>query len=197
MGITTQKVETHWNYLLSIENDLEILSRYVELDKKNFGCFSMEIARILLASSAEIDVVCKQLCLKIKAASTARNINQYRNEITAEYKNIHRFKVLIPRYGLELKPWIRWKNPNNIPFWWTAHNKVKHHRDSEYYRANLRHALNSIAALFVILLYFYREKAELGELVPNPKLLRVANGHFRGITHGGHELGFVYQLQNH
>ena len=73
MAIRTQKIETHWNYLLAIENDLENLSCYIEFDKRNFTCFSMEAARILLASGAEIDVVCKQLCRKLDSASTTKH----------------------------------------------------------------------------------------------------------------------------
>ena len=56
MGIETNKTETHWNYLLSIENDLEIVSRFIELHKDNFQCFSIEISRILMAAGAESDV---------------------------------------------------------------------------------------------------------------------------------------------
>ena len=114
MGIKSQKIETHWNYLLAIENDLENLSRYIEFDKKNFECFSVEIARILLASSAEVDVVCKQLCRKLNSASSAKSINQYRNEIKGVYPNIHNFEILLPRYGLELKPWSNWKDPDGV-----------------------------------------------------------------------------------
>lgn len=194
MDIRSQKVEVHWNYLLSIENDLENLSRYIEFDEKNFECFSVEIARILLASAAETDVVCKQLCLKLDPTSVAESINQYRNEIRTAFPKIHEFEILFPRYGLSLIPWESWKDPIGVPPWWTAYNKVKHHRESEYHRANLENVLNSVAGLFVMILYFYKEKASLGELLPAPKLLRVTEKHFRGITHGGHDLGFVYSL---
>jgi len=39
MAIKTQKIESHWNYLLAIENDLENLARYIEFDERNLGCF--------------------------------------------------------------------------------------------------------------------------------------------------------------
>ena len=194
MDIKSQKVEVHWNYLLSIENDLENLSRYIEFDEKNFECFSVEIARILLASAAETDVVCKQLCLKLDPTSTAESINQYRNEICAAFPKIYEFEILFPRYGLSLVPWNTWKDPMGVPTWWTAYNKVKHHRESEYHRASLKNVLYSVAGLFVMILYFYQEKASLGELLPSPKLLRVSEKHFRGITHGSYDLGFVYSL---
>jgi hypothetical protein len=194
MGIKMQKTESHWNYLLAIENDLENLSRYIEFDEKNYDCFSVEIARILLSSSAEVDVVCKQLCRKIDKSSSAENIYQYRDEIKKAYPQILDFEVLLSRYGLELKPWSNWQDPDGVPDWWTAYNKVKHYRDSEYHRANLKNAVNSVAGLFVMNLYFYKEKAELGELIPAPKLLRVTKAHFKGSYHGGPDLSFVYKL---
>ncbi len=81
MGITGTKTDAHWNYFLSTEADLIELSRFVEFDKRNYNCFSVEMARLLMAAAAEVDVVCKQLCLSENPASRADGINQYREEI--------------------------------------------------------------------------------------------------------------------
>jgi len=194
MVITSSKIESHWNYLLAIEGDLERLSRFIEFDQQNFECFSVEISRILLASGAEVDVVCKQICRKLNSGSSANSINNYRNEIWAAYPNIPDFEVLLPRYGLTLTPWSSWNVPNNPPKWWTAYNKIKHHRDAEYDKANLKNALNAVGGLFIMVLYLYKEKARLGELGPSPKLLHVSEKHFKGVTHGGYALSVVYDL---
>lgn len=182
MIIKTSKIEAHWNYFLAIENDLDHLSRYIEFDERNWECFSIESSRILLTSTAEVDVVCKQLCKKLNPGYSAENINQYRYEIKQAFPEIPNFEVFLPRYGLNLKPWSNWNDVNGVPDWWTAYNKIKHHRDSEYHRANLKNALNSVAGLFVVTLYLYREKAIEGDLIPNPRLLRVAEEHFMGIN---------------
>jgi hypothetical protein len=195
MVIISKKTEAHWNYFLAIEDDLVRLSRFIEFDERNLDCFSIEISRILLASSAEVDVVCKQICKKLNAKSSARTINGYRDEILLAYPAIPHFEVLLPRHGLRLTPWINWSNPRNEPpIWWIAYNKIKHHRNTEYYRANLRNALNAACGLFVMVLYLYKEKAELGELGPSPQLLYVTQERFRGITHGGYAFGIVYAL---
>lgn len=193
MTIQVQKVEPHWNYFLSIEDELERISRYVEFDERNFNCFSIEIARVLMASAAETDVVCKQLCKKLNPASNADSINQYRDEIQAVYPNIPTFGVSLPRYGLTLQPWDNWKD-NVVPLWWTAHNKVKHHRDSEFHQGNLKNALNSVAGLFVMVLYLYREKAISNELSPSPTVLRVTEDHYGGITYGVYGPAINYRL---
>ncbi len=194
MVSNTQQTLAHWNYLLAIESDLEVLSRFIEFDEKNYNSFSLEIARILLTSSSEIDVVCKQLCRKIDQSSSAGNIHQYRDEIILKYPQIIEFTVSIPRYDLTLKPWISWNDPNSAPKWWTAYNKVKHQRESYYESANLENVINSVTGLFVLNLYFYKRKAELGELMPNTKILRVTDERFRGISHGSYDLSFVFDL---
>lgn len=194
MTIQTHKIESHWNYLLAIERDLEEVSRYVEFDEKNFGCFSIEIARILLAAGAEVDVVCKQICKVIDAKSAADNIKKYRSKIKPAFPAIPNFEVTLPRFGLGLKPWDEWNKPDGVPLWWTAYNKIKHHRDSEYQRANLKNALNAVAGLFVMVLYLYREKAQSGKLLPSAQLLRVGAEHFVGTTFLDYEIGINYRL---
>ena len=173
MVITSIKTEGHWNYFLAIEEDLERLSRFVEFDKRNEECFSVEISRILLASAAEVDIVCKLICKKINPSSSAHNIKQYRDEILAAFPSIPSRKVILVKYGIELKPWANWNDPNGIPDWWTAYNKIKHKRDTEYHRANLKNTLNAVSGLFIVVLYLYKEKAIEGELFPSPKLLHL------------------------
>src|ERR1022692_3254506 len=102
MGIETAVTTVHWNYFLAIERDLEILSRYVDFNEKNFACFSIEIARIILAASAEVDVVCKQICQATDASSDAKSIDAYRTNISSAIPDISSFVVLLPRFGLRL-----------------------------------------------------------------------------------------------
>jgi hypothetical protein len=88
MAIQTQKVEPHWSYLLSVEHDFEELSRFVAFDERNFYASGIEIARLLLTCGAETDVVCKQACTKVDAASKAASIDAYRNELVRPYPGI-------------------------------------------------------------------------------------------------------------
>jgi hypothetical protein len=185
MGIQAAKIEGHWNYFLAIERDVEVLSRYVEFDKQNFKCFSIEIARILIAAGAEVDVVCRQMCRAKNPNSEADNIREYRDEITLAIPQIPDFQVLVPRFGLTLQPWNEWRSNARAPLWWTAYNMIKHHRDSEYHRASLKNALNAVAGLFVVVLYLYEEKARSGELLPSPQLLTVSDTYNGGFIIGG------------
>ena len=197
MAIQTFDSLIHWNFFLSLEKDLETLSRYVEFCDSNFKCYSIEMARILLAASSEVDVIAKQLCRKIDINSRADNIIRYRNKIKSAYPNLPNFKVTIPRFGLKLTPWDKWneRNAGNaVPMWWTAYKKVKHQRDTDFHQANLKNVLNSVAGLFVITLYFYKDKAENAELIPIQSLLRVTGDNFTGTTFNEIEFGINYKF---
>jgi hypothetical protein len=150
---------------------------------------------VLLAAAAEADVVCKQLCRKENPSSRARSINTYRNELAQPIPGITRLKVQIPRFGLTLHPWDEWNKANGVPLWWTAHNKVKHERHAHYEGANLKNTLNAVSGLFVLVLFLYKEKAQRGELVPNPQLLRLEAERLGGTAIGGQEVGITYELR--
>lgn len=177
MGITVKRMEPHWSYLLAIEQDLVQLARFVEFDERNFGCFSIEIARLLMAAAAETDVVCKQLCVKHDPKSKASKIGAYKATVLAHFPRLPQFVVTLPRYGLSLKPWSNWskKKDGEAPLWWTAYNKIKHQRHTDFHQGNLKNALNAVAGLFVMVIHLYEEEATEGLLAPSPALLSVSN----------------------
>jgi hypothetical protein len=175
MAIVASKLEPHSNYLLALDSDFAHLSRYVEFQPENYNCFSIEIARLLFAAASEVDVVCKQICHIIDPSSKAHTIGAYRKEICAEFPKLPTMAVLLPRFGLTLHPWDEWQRKDDVPVWWTAYNKVKHHRDTDLHRGNLKNALNAFAALFLMLLHRYKEKGAGGQLRPSPQLLCLEN----------------------
>lgn len=193
MGITRQETLIHWNYFLTIEEDLYNLNRYVDFSKANDKTFSLEIARILLSACSEVDVVLKQLCLAIDITTSANSINQYHNLITTQISDFNSFKVIVPTHGLELQPWINWE-ANTPPIWWTAHNKVKHERHKLFELATLKNCLNSVAGLYVTVLHLYHEEAKTGKLLHLPKLFNVSDEHFGGTSMGRYGHSFKYKL---
>lgn len=104
MGIRQKKIPSHWNYFLSIEDDMLHMSRWIEFDKANSKCYSIELARLLMVASAEVDVLAKMICKSINPKSKAKNITAYQNVIAREYPKVHRVKVELPKYGLTFTP---------------------------------------------------------------------------------------------
>jgi len=171
MTIHEAPTPQHWNYFLSLEDDIVRLARYLEPTTDNFASYSLELARILFAAASEVDVVSKRLCKKLNKRSRADKITEYRKEILRSCPRIKDALVQIPRFGLTLNPWEQW-GKDASPVWWRAYNNVKHRRDSHFFEASLKNALNSLGGLFVLLLFFYRDEAHKGQLSPDPNLFR-------------------------
>ncbi|WGO98147.1 hypothetical protein QFX18_19250 [Saccharophagus degradans] len=160
----------HWQHFLSLEKDFIETIEFVELDAANDGTFSVAYTKLLLAICSEVDVVAKLVCKKINPASSARNIDDYRQEIAGKYPSFHTVECMIPRYGINLKPWSNWSGANN-PVWWQEHNKVKHQRDTNSSLANQKNVKESLCGLFCLLLYLYQTELYTATLSPLPVLL--------------------------
>ncbi len=155
MAIQSKKTLSHWNYFLSLEEDLIRIGRFIEFSKSNFSCFSTELARLLLAASSEVDVVAKLLCKKLDASVVTTNIDDYRNVVLSRISRFPAYTVSLPRFGLTLTPWSKWATNTN-PDWWREHNQVKHQRDEYFTKAHLKNTLNAIGGLFLLLMEYYR-----------------------------------------
>jgi len=149
-----------WQYFLALEEDLEKCSRYVEFSQENYQAYSIEFARILLASAAEFDQIAKQICKLISQDSQARNIDDYRKCIINHNPDFANIEITVPRYTLSFKPWDSWQagvdSPN--PSWWRAYTDVKHHRNTHFSSATLENTLLSVGGLLCSLLYFFQEQ---------------------------------------
>lgn len=182
MSINETPTPKFWNYFLALEADVSQLSRFVEFSSENFQTYSMEMAKILLSASSEVDVIAKDTCRAFGSAARTSNMAQYRAYITNRLNDFAKTKVQIPRFGLELTPWINWEENKN-PNWWTDHNAVKHHRHDSYRLANLKNVLNSMAALLV-LIYYYNNKSNHGaRLLPEPNLFYMREMEMMGLDY--------------
>lgn len=190
MTIEVKESLLHWNYFLALEKDLEDVSRYVEFSTKNFRTYSIELAHLLLASASEFDVIAKGICGLFEPDSNAGNIHEYHEILMRHIPEVRKEKAFVPRFGLTLRPWMSWKTDQS-PFWWRSYNKVKHQRDEHYTDANLKNALNSMAGLFIAILYYYKTKfadeldsddnREITRLLkPESELLRFSDNYYYG-----------------
>jgi hypothetical protein len=169
MAIHQSEIPPHWNYFLALEEDLMQLSRWVEFDRANWSCFSIELARLLMTAAQEADVVAKALCADWEPKAKAEKIGPYKKILLKAYPGLPKAKVEIPRYGLTLRPWADWAaTGDNPPLWWTANNKVKHHRAAQFAQANLKNALNAASGLFLLLIMYYARS--LPSISPVPRL---------------------------
>ena len=57
---------SYWNYFLSLENDLNRCSKYVEFTEDNLSVYSTEILKLFLAASSEFEAIMKEIGRKYK-----------------------------------------------------------------------------------------------------------------------------------
>jgi len=144
----------HWQYYLSLVEDIDRVSRYIDLAEDNYTTYSTEFTRLLLAAGSEIDVVAKLLCTKVDPSSKPSTIIEYGKVLSPKYSGLTSVEVSIPRAGLSFVPWHDWTN-EGAPSWWSSYNKVKHERDKNFKDANLGNVLNAVAGLCVFVCYLH------------------------------------------
>jgi hypothetical protein len=160
----------HWRYFLTLEQDLERTTRFVEPVQANFRTFSTEFARLILATCSEVEIVAKVLCGKIGSTQKIENIDDFRHVILGKYPNFPAIKVHVPRFSLMMKPWKEWATGVN-PGWWREHQQVKHQRHQFFGLAHFENAVFSLGGLFALLVYLYQPELFALKLHPEAQLL--------------------------
>ncbi|WP_125917031.1 hypothetical protein [Hymenobacter coccineus] len=145
-----------WSYYLAIESQLENTSRYVEFTQSNSLTYSIEFARILLSAASETDVVLKEFCKILNPTANADKEPQYRKVVQDHYPGMIDEVIHMTRFSIDLQPWSNWGSDNKTPDWWTANNKVKHHRNTDFAKANLKNAMHAVGALHILLVHYYK-----------------------------------------
>jgi len=171
----------HWQYFLTLDSEMDRITRYVEIGPNNYKTYSIQFVHLLLATCSEVDVVCKVLCKKANPSEKPENIHQYQQILTAHYPGLHSVRVTVPRHGkMILVPWGRWGKGSN-PDWWSIHNKVKHQRHEYFRQANLRNTVNALAGLFVLICYLYKGEINQKQELPTwPKILSLPEQYING-----------------
>ena len=172
MALQRSQTPIHWSYFLALEDDLYDLARYVDFSEPNYLTYSIEIARLLLSASAEVDSILKQLTKRQNDTNRADSIRDYFVPVTRAAPKFVNFKVSMPRYGIDFHPWSDWQE-NSPPIWWSAHNQVKHHRHSQFEQATLKNCLNSMAVLLIAVVHLHADEGKEGLLVGIPKLFSI------------------------
>lgn len=162
----------YWQFFVSLESALGATTNFVEFSNDNYETYSIEFARIILSAGSEIDVVSKVLCDTIQPGNNAGNINDYRLILHSNFRLLHDLEILIPRYNLRFKPWESWNRGSN-PDWWRFYNDIKHERNNFYSQANLKNSILSVAGLFCLVLYLYKDELRANQLQPWTKLLTI------------------------
>ncbi len=144
-----------WNYFRLLEQDLEDSFRFVQPCPQHYSVYSEHFARIILIACTEIENCIKSMAVKANYQSSLGGIKDYNKFLISQYPYFAQSKVLLPWYGLTFEPWVN-LGIGTTPDWWqSGYNKIKHDRENSPDAATLQRAVDSVAALFVLLLHYY------------------------------------------
>ena len=134
------------------------LSRYPEEDDMK-KITSPKLADLLLRIGSKIDI---SFSSRINNPNRELNWNDYKNlEPELKLSDYSVFSTHNQEYMTPFEDWQyikkdKLKKPGavaeQVDFWWTAYNNVKHHYNIE--NANLYHVYNSLSALFILVCVF-------------------------------------------
>ncbi|KDM91196.1 hypothetical protein [Photobacterium galatheae] len=146
-------------YYKTFEDDIDKLSRYIEISEDNFKVYSIELTRLYLSICSEVDVVMKLLCgLLTDNKSKPKNMCSCLEIIVEHMPEFVDQQVSCAGLKRNFKPWAE-VTEEKRPSWWVYHNKVKHDRSKNYAKANLNNVLLALAGLFTLIVHYeYRNK---------------------------------------
>jgi hypothetical protein len=163
--MTQSDFNLQWYYYLSIESDMQKVSRYIEPCKINYNTFSIEFVKILLASCAGLDILFRVICAEMDTnfkpnGTQKKNIETYTSIILPRIPQIVGTEIFCR--DMCIKPFEEWKletqkgtdgkkiGRNRYPDWWAAHNKIKHRESVDYSVANFQNTLKAVAGLLTV-----------------------------------------------
>jgi len=147
-----------WHHFLSLEDDLDVISQYIEIDKRNYGVFSIKLLKLYLASGSELDIMFKQM-IKKYTLKDGESIIKYRKSILQRFPSFYKTSVYVYGTDIAIKPYECWEKSHELA-WWQMYQKVKHDRGVFFERANLENVLNCMAGLMIVNMYFHYDKQE-------------------------------------
>ncbi|MDC5212176.1 hypothetical protein OHW47_03325 [Acinetobacter baumannii] len=145
----------------NIQNSLDELFNYIEPSTINFSSFGHKIRELLILSCTEVEY----LLLKMLVDNGYASKSMYKTCDYVKCKDILKlssFEVELTQYPNigNFKPFADWdkSNPTKSIPWYDAYNAVKHNRGDNIEKANMKHLLDSVAAIHILLESQYGNK---------------------------------------
>lgn len=148
---------TSTGQLHALIQELQRICRVVHPIEHNFYAYGHEIRNIIVIACTEVEAQWKNILAANGYKKAKGDLNR------TDYVKLS-LPMRLPEYRVEL-PWYPWLDPI-IPFntwvlpqpgekqclpWYDAYNAAKHDREKNFTEAKLIHALESVAACFVML----------------------------------------------
>jgi hypothetical protein len=131
---------------------LNKLFETISFDIRNFTTFGHEIRNFLLLGCMEVESSWNGI-LTANGHNGRKTTNDYVKLLQRLYLKDYEIKFVLYPDIISLKPFKDWEaaNPTTSLFWYDAYNKTKHDRETNMHLASFENAINSIAAVLIML----------------------------------------------
>ncbi len=154
--ITNQEYNNLLCQLEIVLNDLTNLFKTVALHRSNLMCFGHNIRNIIILACTEIDSMMKNILQRnqIQPINNYYKTNDY--YVLADILKLKNYAIRFHRhhdFGT-LTPFKDWSkdNPTKSLVWYDSYNKIKHDRENNFELANMKNAIDSVAAFAITLI---------------------------------------------
>ena len=167
------KQEFFWPIYSQIEKEFIDISYCINIDRRQLSVYSIKIADLILRAVSECENIAKAICKKEKIKflnkkRRVRKIVKFHEYVEAVDKVFSINRKLVNfvfdnadqnTFDEKLMPFYREKDGDSFKTWswYSAYNAIKHDRVRNYRKANLNNLINSMAALFLLNIYYSDE----------------------------------------
>lgn len=139
-----------------LEDEFEMCCRYVEPTPENLETYSAQFYRLHQDACREIDTLFK---LKLKQYNLWPTTKAGKKLQEVSFKHYYPLKgklmlenkeVRLLNRDIKCSPYSDWRE-SKAPKWWSDHNLLKHDRINNFKKATLENAVQSLAALYLLL----------------------------------------------
>ena len=167
-------INLYWTTFRSLERECLEIAENIHFDDRQLNTYSIKIANLLVYTCIEIESISKDLYMR-EAGTDAKSGNLYFDTDCLAF--LDKKWSLSKKHIIVSNPTFEFKDENNICLrplhkahksgnktsdWKKAYQAVKHNRSESLYLGNLRHLIRSMAALYLLNIYYSNQVFPLG-----------------------------------
>lgn len=146
----------YWSYYIFLENSFLHATRYVYLSCDNFACYSYEFNSLLLTFATEVENVIKTIYRffeingKVKKGKPESLMQAYDEISHILFQNLTKGElpeVAVTGRSISLSPFDGFGKQST---WWSDHNAIKHDRQMNLQKANMKNVINALAGIYCL-----------------------------------------------
>ena len=168
-----QEYNLYWPVYQNIENELLSMTNYIRFDDKQLDVYSDKLLELLLRTWVEIEAISKELYLNNGGKVIKPESKMYFDKVCLKHLEekwclsekivqIVNTNMYFSQDNLILCPLEKaYEFGDTASEWKQAYQSIKHNRSQNYSQGNLKNCIKSLAALYLLNIYYKNESIKL------------------------------------